>query len=56
MVVCVCCNVTEDELCDCKKKHMSVDDVIKELEVTSCCGCCREDVERLFLDNNKTIK
>jgi bacterioferritin-associated ferredoxin len=52
MYICICNAVTDKQLLEAQQNsNHSVDQVIKQLGVGSCCGSCLDKAEDLLLNN-----
>ena len=48
MIVCVCENVTEQEIADVIDANTTIADVENKTLAGSCCGACREIIETMI--------
>lgn len=51
MYVCLCAGVTDDEIIECSKDGCSFDEMTTKLCVSQNCGCCYQEVERIYNEN-----
>lgn len=51
MYVCLCAGVTDTEIIDCAKDGCSLEELKAKLNASQCCGCCSDEVDRLYLAN-----